>query len=304
MKAVIAICTFERPDSLRHLLQALRTLAFDGQIEIVVADNSAALEGLAVLDTLPADYPHPTHGVDASARPGISENRNRALTRALELSPDVIACIDDDEWPEPEWLAELVRVQDTTGVSAVGGPTLPAFPVSATDAQRRNPYFGADMNLPNGAACTLQAAGNFLILPEALAGMGPEFFDSHYAHSGGEDLDFFARLEQAGHRMAWASQAIVHEPVIAARLSHNWMKARIINIHSTRVRIMQKLEPGFGASLVRSVKTAGLGAVSLLYTVVGLFSRPLAEEARLLRWKFLGKLAGHRGSERRRTETS
>ena len=47
-KVVLCICTYRRPDGLRKLLEALPALENAPNLEVVVADNDAGKEGLAV----------------------------------------------------------------------------------------------------------------------------------------------------------------------------------------------------------------------------------------------------------------
>jgi len=305
---VLCICTYRRPDGLRKLLDSLPELdAGDGQryadqLQIVVADNDAAREGLAVCELLPATYPFKLHTVSAT-EPGISAARNAATSAALALKPDLIAFLDDDEWPEPQWLAELIRIQTRCNADVVGGPTRPVFPANTPQDLLNNPYYGADMGLPDATGCTLQAGGNFLIRADVIEPLAPDFFHPAFAHSGGEDLAFFLQLQQLNRSMFWAANAIVHEPVPEARLHDGWMRSRIVNIHNARVRVMQLLQPELKHSIVRCLKTVVLGIVAGALSAVAWVSPALTEKARLLRWKFSGKLSAHLGRVTVRSET-
>ena len=305
MRLAVAICTHRRPGPLGRLLDALAGLepplgedgatpvALDRALDVVVVDNDPAGEGRAVA-LARRDYPFRLHA-HLEREPGLSASRNRAVAEALALRPDLVAFIDDDEWPEPRWLAELVRVARETGADAVGGPTRPAFPDGTPEAVRANPYYGADLDLPDGAPCRLEAGGNFLATRRALETAGPVWFDPAWSTSGGEDLAFFTALARGGARMHWAAGAVVHEPVAPERLAPGWMRERVINVANARVRVMQRLEPGPIASAVRVTKTAGLSAVALGLSGAGLASAGLAERGRLLRWKALGKIGAHLG---------
>lgn len=307
-KIVLCICTYRRPDGLRKLLECLPLLdagnggGFADRLSVVVSDNDKAGEGIAVCDSLPASYPFTVYTLSAT-EPGISAARNAATSKALTLQPDFIAFLDDDEWPEPQWLAELLRVQNDCNADVVGGPTRPVFPDETPDELRNNPYYGADMSLPDMSECVLQAGGNFLIKPSVIQPLAPDFFHPAFAHSGGEDLAFFLQLNQLGHAMSWAANAIVHEPVPAARLQDGWMKSRIVNIHNARVRVMQLLQPGFSHTVVRCLKTVVLGTVAASLSVIGWVSPAIGEKAQLLRWKFCGKLSAHLGRVTVRSET-
>ncbi|NND91921.1 MAG: glycosyltransferase [Granulosicoccus sp.] len=303
MKNVLCICTYKRPEGLRKLLDTLPSIDGSAGLEIVVSDNDVAGEGLAVCDTLrSAGYPFSLHSVTANEA-GISAARNAACQRALELAPDRIAFLDDDEWPESQWLTELIRVQQCCHVDVVGGPTLPVFPPGTAVAIRQNPYYGADMGLPDETICQLQAGGNFLLTASALKSMAPEFFHPAFAHSGGEDLAFFTRLQQKGYTMAWAANAVVHEPVPESRLQDDWIRQRIINIHNSRVRVMQLLKPGVSHAVLRGLKTLALGTVALLTSCLAWTGPDWAERARHLRWKFQGKLSAHLGHATIREES-
>jgi len=292
MKLAICICTFRRPEGLRNALEHVARLSFDGDLTVVVADNDAAGEGLAVCKELASDYRWPIRSTAVSDS-GISYSRNAAAALALAEDPDFIAFLDDDEWPEPQWLEELLRVQEQQNADAVGGPTLSVFPENTPESAKQNQYFGADLSLPDGSACQLEAAGNFLIRTSTLEQLGPEFFHPAFAQSGGEDLAFFMSLKNRNAKMHWAANAIMNESVPADRLSIEWMKKRVIVIANSRVRVTRMLQPGLLSTVERVAKTCALFAQAVLMTVLGLFSKPIAGKAQILRWKFWGKLTAH-----------
>jgi glycosyltransferase involved in cell wall biosynthesis len=301
-KIVLCICTYRRPDGLRNLLEALPQLESASNMEIVVADNDAGQEGLAVCQSIDKDYRYPVHTV-SQLEPGISAARNSATNEALKLAPDFVIFLDDDEWPEPQWLSELLRIQSEYQTDVVGGPTRPVFPEGTAEELLQNPYYGADMYLADGSECQLQAGGNFLVRASVLESIAPIFFRPEFTQSGGEDLAFFTQLAQSGYTMRWAANAIVHEPVPASRLQPGWLKHRVVTIHNSRVRVMQLLQPGFNATLVRCTKTVGLGLVAAALSCFSWISPAIADKAQQLRWKFEGKFSAHLGRVNIRSET-
>ncbi len=293
MKVALCICTFRRPDGLANALQHVAQLDFDGDLTVIVADNDTqAAEGLAVCRELEQDYRWPLKST-AVSESGISFSRNAAATIALGIKPDFVAFLDDDEWPEPHWLSELLRVQAEHNADAVGGPTQSVFPEDTPQAVRDNQYYGADLGVADGSACQLEAAGNFLVKAETLEAMGPQFFHPDFAQSGGEDLAFFMNLKSRGARMHWATRAVMYESVPADRLSVEWMKKRVIVIANSRVRVLRMLQPGLLAAVIRIAKTCALLAQAALLSIAGVFSQSTAEKAKILRWKFWGKLTAH-----------
>lgn len=302
MKVVLCICTYRRPDGLAKLLSSLPALKLDHPLCVVVSDNDANKEGMAVVESLPDDYPFTVHAI-SELNAGISAARNSATNKALSLNPDLVAFLDDDEWPETQWLSELLRIQAEKNADAVGGPTRPVFPSTTPDHLRQNSYYGADLCLADGSDCQLQAGGNFLIKASVLQKYAPEFFNPSFAHSGGEDLAFFTQLSSDGYTMAWASNAVVHEPVPADRLAKGWLKRRIVNIHNSRVRVMQLLQPGIRHSVIRGIKTIALGLVAFVLTAASLVIPAYRDQAQMMRWKFQGKFTAHFGFATVRGET-
>jgi glycosyltransferase involved in cell wall biosynthesis len=291
-RVILCICTYRRPEGLAHLLDSVNQLSPRKPDAVVVIDNHADGEGAAVCEQMSADYPLDLHYA-IEAESGISFARNAAVELALKQQPDIIAFLDDDEWPEPQWLSELIRVCDEQRADAVGGPTLSVFPENTADEIINNPYYGADMNIADGARCQLQAAGNFLIKASVIKPMGPDYFRPEFAQSGGEDLAFFTTLAQQQAKMNWAANARVHEPVPPNRLSPAWLKERVINIANSRVRVMQVLEPGAVPATIRGLKTVVLFFQAMIWTLLGVFSKSLRQESAMLRWKFIGKLTAH-----------
>lgn len=112
----VIIASRSRPKALRRCLTAISQLDYPHFEVIVVADPA----GLAVA----CDFPVKTVGY---ATPNISVARNLGIAAA---AGEVVAFIDDDAAPEPQWLRELAAAFLDPIVSAAGGFVLGANGIS------------------------------------------------------------------------------------------------------------------------------------------------------------------------------
>jgi succinoglycan biosynthesis protein ExoM len=83
--------------------------------------------------------------------------------------------------------------------------------------------------MPTGTVVPLNRLrfGNVLLSARFLTTHGA-LFDPAYGLTGGEDGDLLARLVDSGARLVWCDEAIVTEPVEAARLSLRWLLRRAL----------------------------------------------------------------------------
>src|SRR5581483_10580852 len=112
-RIAVAIPTFRRPRSLRRLLDAVAAIETRADVHVIVADNDAGgREGLAVCERLREQgYRWPLTAFAVPER-GIAQVRNALVQAALaDSGSEFIAMIDDDEWPEPQWLDAFIATQ-------------------------------------------------------------------------------------------------------------------------------------------------------------------------------------------------
>jgi glycosyltransferase involved in cell wall biosynthesis len=294
MRIAVAICTCRRPEGLARLLDALQGIDADDALSVVVVENDESRQGAELCRQVAAGYRWPLHCVIEPAF-GISYARNRAVTESLRHAPDFIAMLDDDEWPEKQWLRELLRIQRATDADAVGGPVVPHFAHPGTYWANFRSYYGLDQRLPDGARCTLYGAGNVLVRRICFEDAMPEPFNPAFALSGGEDLVFFQRLAIRGFRMHWSTKALVHEYVPPERMTMRWLKDRqrrrgCLNIASQRL-----LEPGPYREAIRLLKTLGSFVSAGATAVAAAIAPEFRGRAPLLLDYAHGRLLGHRG---------
>ena len=238
-RLTIAIPTFRRPDDLKRAIggvlkqvaeQAAREPSGGtvSDAEVLVIDNdaqgsgrkaalaAAADAGVAV--RAPAD--EPTAG-DMSVRyvveerPGVAAVRNRALDETTER--DLLIFIDDDEEPEPGWLAALVGLQASTGCQAVAGPVIPVYEVEPEEWVRQGEFF-VRKTWPTGTVRPV-AASNCLLLDLGFVRRAGLRFDEAFGATGGEDTLFTRQLCAAGGVIRWCAEARVRDHVPASRLA-------------------------------------------------------------------------------------
>lgn len=245
----VVICTYNRPALMeRALASALAQATPSGLVlEVVVVDNSA--EGNAA-DTVA----RLAGGAAAAVRYVHATPSNIAVARNAGVAAargSWIAFLDDDEEAAPGWIAALLGTAEQTGADFVFGPVEPVFAAGSPPSwDPSGSQFRKRLNLPDGAdapvhgalghARSLGTVGtcNVLIRRNAMGDGTP--FDPAFGRSGGEDSDFFRRRIRAGHRAAWAADALVSEVIPADRSDFDFMVRRTFKESQTHVRLLAK----------------------------------------------------------------
>jgi glycosyltransferase involved in cell wall biosynthesis len=263
----ICIASFRRPRGLARLLDSLfrQKLPEGLDVEIVVVDNDAAGEArsraLALCDAAR------TARWFVEPRQNIALARNRAV---FEARGRWIAFIDDDEVPEADWLAELLRVQRLYDADAVTGPCLPRFE-SPPPAWIEEGGFFERPRWPTGRHLDRAYTNNVLTRSRSLALM-EALFDERMGLTGGEDTEFFQRFANAGHAIVWCDTAMVYDAVPETRANLRWILARSYRMGACLAYIQRKTDPGSVTVLrvlVHGARCVAAGILRLAASVVG-----------------------------------
>ena len=289
----VALCipTFKRPKMLARLLDAVAQLQTSAEICVVVADNDA--EGRAGLDLCNQmrGYRWPLTAVIAEKR-GIAQVRNVLIGEALKTKAEFVAMIDDDEWPEPGWLDAFLAGAHQTGADVLQGSIL----FGQADAADGH----GDIRRPTGPIAMLQGAGNLLIRRAVLEEMQAPWFDPAFALSGGEDREFFVRLDRAGKRFAWVDEARAHGDVPETRASLSWLLAHAYSVGNSDMLVLLKYRPGpmrLALELAKILAALLLSPLAAAILVASPNRRALALQKLLRACGKLSALAGRRYNE-------
>ena len=284
-RLTIAIPTFRRPDDLKRAIggvlkqvaeQAAREPSGGtvSDAEVLVIDNDAQCSGRKAALAAAADAgvavrasaDEPTAGdmnvrYVVEERPGVAAVRNRALDETTER--DLLIFIDDDEEPEPGWLAALVGLWASTGCQAVAGPVIPVYEVEPETWVRQGEFF-VRRTWPTGTVRPV-AASNCLLLDLGFVRRAGLRFDEAFGATGGEDTLFTRRLSAAGGVIRWCDEARVRDHVPASRLTRPWILRRQRSHAATSVRVELALAGGGAQPAIRARAAAG----GLVRIVVG-----------------------------------
>lgn len=258
MRVAVCIATYNRQDGLRLALEGVFGLQVPASLgvaaSILVVDNSADGNARALVDGMRQSSPFPLAYVH-QPRKGISAARNAALDNTHGI--DFVAFLDDDEVPDPAWLAHLVEAQRRLDADVVCGPTLPRFVHPPTSWLLAGRFF-EPVRHPDGAPVETAFAGNVLFrrAPVMQAGIR---FDESIGLIGGEDVDFFDRLRRRGARLRYCDKAIAFETVPPHRARLGWLLRRWFRTGNSEAILYMDRHAGMLGRLV----VVGKGAVRL-----------------------------------------
>jgi succinoglycan biosynthesis protein ExoM len=256
----VCICTYKRPRPLRRLLEELRGQETSGLFtySIVVADNDHLESAKPVVASFATASATPIRYC-VEPRQNIALARNKAVENA---AGDFVAFIDDDEFPEKQWLLNLFKTCREYGADGVLGPVQRHFDAKPPEWIIKGDFYkrprhstGFVMNW--GEART----GNLLLNKRILSGgelpFKPEF-------RAGEDQDFFRRMIGKGHLFVWCDEAVAHEVIPPNRWKRTYMLRKALLRGATAV-----LHPTFGKrEIVKSLIAVPAYAVALPFMLV------------------------------------
>lgn len=269
-RVLVVIPTFRRPRLLATLLNALagqNSIGGSFGIRMVVLDNDANRSAEAITREIRETFPFRLD-YETVEEAGLASIRNRALDIARS-GYDYLAMIDDDERPEPQWLAELLAVRRATGAGAVVGPVPSLLPEGAPrwlcDFRTRElPVFADRASLIDGWS------GNCLLDMKAVATLGMRF-DRDFNFAGGEDQLFFRQLVARGGRIAYAARAVAWEDMPVERQSLRFVITRSFRRGNTLALCDLRLLGRPRATAIRSSKaiaTIARGAAKVVLAVL------------------------------------
>jgi len=195
----VVVPTFNAVDTIGAQLAALDAQDYEGDLEVVIADNGSS-DGLGeFVRGTPSRWP--VRVVDASDVRGVSHARNVGCRLARG---ELVLICDADDVVVRSWVSEMVQAARTA--ECVGGSLDPTVLNSPETIRWRYPHVPDRLPvklgfLPYAHGCNV---GVWKDVVEALGG-----WDETY-EGGGEDVDFSWRLQLAGGRLAVAPRAVVH----------------------------------------------------------------------------------------------
>jgi glycosyltransferase involved in cell wall biosynthesis len=190
-------------------LDALAAQAYDGDWEVVIADNGSS-DGTAEVARRWADRLPGLRVADAGARPGVGPARNVG-TRAA--TGDAVLFCDADDECDPHWVASMARALADHPI--VGGPC------SVEDPDGTVHPAPTALHLTFGVV-PFPIGGNFGVWVDVFDHVGG--FDEDHPQAKAEDAEFCIRAWELGYVAGFAPGALM---VKARRLDlastyHQW----------------------------------------------------------------------------------
>jgi succinoglycan biosynthesis protein ExoM len=233
----VCVCTYRRP----AVVDALKAIAAQDvrdaiTLRVIVADNAPDTEArdaiCAAGKSLDLDLVY-VHAPEKN----ISIARNACLSTARA---EWLAFVDDDECPSPGWLSALIAEAERGDWDAVLGPVQAVYPdrspnwLRICDLHSTRPVWV-------GGRIETGYTGNVLLRRELIE-RAKLAFRPELGRSGGEDIDFFYRLRDAGGRIGYAADALIYEPVPVDRTNLSYLLRRNFRQGQTHARRLQQAQ--------------------------------------------------------------
>lgn len=226
----VALCTHNHADRLERTLADLPRIRIpDAAWEFLVIDNGSRDETPAMLAG--HDWPQGwTVRVVREDKLGLSNARNRAIA---EARGEYIIFMDDDETADPDWLRAFERLITARRPDAFGGRIQVLFE-DARPPWLRDELLGflgelnrADAISPLVGPGSSFYGGNFgfrRVVCDTVGGFDAMLGRKGSDNTGGEEVDFYRRLLQAGFKVWWTPEAVIHHRIQAVKLNRRYFR--------------------------------------------------------------------------------
>ena len=191
----VVVCTYNGARTIRDCLDGLSRLDYPDYEVIVVDDGSSDATGVIARQ-------YDCRLIQTENR-GLANARNTGLAAA---TGEIIAYLDDDAYPDPDWLKYLAATFLRTGYAGVGGPNIaPPGDGPIAECVARAPggpvhVLVTDREAEHIPGCNMAFRKSCL---EAIGGFDPQF------RTAGDDVDVCWRLQERGWTLGFHPAAMV-----------------------------------------------------------------------------------------------
>ena len=237
----VCICTYKRPELLALSLSKLETQETENlfNYSIFVVDNDSMQSARQTVKSF-SERSKITIEYLVETEKNIALARNKAVKNS---KGSFIAFIDDDEFPQKDWLIRLYKAILKFGADGVLGPVKPFFTVEAPKwilkgrfCERESFKTGTILHKAKHTR-----TGNVLFRKEVFE-EGCTLFNPIFGKTGGEDVDFFERVMQRGRIFVWCDEGAVFEVVPEERLTRAYFVKRALLRGVANARKTRKMD--------------------------------------------------------------
>jgi glycosyltransferase involved in cell wall biosynthesis len=245
MRLSVIICTWNRAELLLQTLNSVEKseLPHDTDWEVIIVDNNSTDETKDVCQRFLRENPQRYQYI-VEKRQGKSFALNSGIENAQGR---ILSFTDDDVIVDPSWLAETIRMFESSPCIGIGGkivplwnskkpdwltfvgpykllPAIVSYDLGEHPCEIRAPALGANLSLKKDA---FEKYGLFR------TDLGP----TAGSEIRGEDNELCWRLLNAGERLIYAPKAIVFHPVDMRRIDKRYFLAWYYGMGQSRPRI-------------------------------------------------------------------
>ncbi len=192
----VVLCSYNGGRTIRQTLEELAALDYPSY-EIIVVDDGSTDATAEIAGSFPAVR------VISIPNGGLSAARNVGMNAA---TGDIIAYIDDDAYPDRQWLRYLATAFRCSAHAAIGGPNIqPPGDGAIAECVANAPGGPIHVLLSDDLAEHIPGC-NFAVRRETLQAIGG--FDPLY-RAAGDDVDVCWRLQERGETIGFCAAAVV-----------------------------------------------------------------------------------------------
>jgi GT2 family glycosyltransferase len=194
-KMSVVIATYNGARTLRECCEALRRVRY-ANVEVIVVDDGSADGSGRIADAC-------GFRLITTENRGLAAARNTGIAAA---SGEIVVFLDDDAYPDPDWLTYLALEFEQGGFAGVGGPNLPVpndgLTADAVAAAPGGPthVLLSDREAEHIPGCNMAFRRSWLV---EIGG-----FDARF-RAAGDDVDLCWRVQEQGGKLGFAPAAMV-----------------------------------------------------------------------------------------------
>jgi GT2 family glycosyltransferase len=191
----VVVCSHNGERTIQDCLEGLLELEYPDH-EVIVVDDGSSDATAAIVSG------HPVRFI-STANNGLSSARNAGMEAA---TGEIVAYLDDDARPDPDWLTHLAAVFMNTEHAGVGGPNIsPPGDGPIADCVAKSPgnpvhILLSDREAEHIPGCNMAFRKDCL---QAIGGFDPMF------RVAGDDVDACWRLHERGWTLGFSPAALV-----------------------------------------------------------------------------------------------